>query len=204
MSRYRGPRLRIVRRLQQQLPGLTRKVEDVRTNPPGQHGAARRGRVSDYRLRLEEKQKLRFNYGLSERQMRNYFRSANSKKGDTGKNLLQLLESRLDNVVFRMGLAPTIPAARQMVSHGHIEVDAKRVNIPSYAVSVGSAITLREKSKRHPVAVETREDPALSLPDYLEFDEQNLLGTVKRLPEREDIPLDVEENFVVEYYSRIA
>lgn len=204
MSRYRGPKLRIVRRLQQQLPGLTRKVEDVRANPPGQHGAARRGRTSDYRLRLEEKQKLRFNYGITEKQMRNYYRSANGQKGDTGKILLQLLESRLDNVVFRMGFAPTIPAARQLVSHGHVVVNESRVNIPSYSVKPGNSISLREKSKKHPVTVESREDPTLSLPEYLDMDADKLVGTFKRVPERDDIPLEVEENSVVEYYSGIS
>lgn len=204
MSRYRGPRLRIVRRLQQQLPGLTRKVGSARTNPPGQHGALRKGRTSDYRLRLEEKQKLRFNYGLNESQLRNYFRAASRKKGDTGKILLQLIESRLDNVVFRMGLAPTIPAARQLVSHGHVVVNADRVNMPGYSVQPGNVISLREKSRTHPVVVETREDPSLSLPDYLEMHAQELSAVVKRVPEREDIPLDVQENFVVEYYSRVS
>ena len=203
MSRYTGPRLRVVRRFQQQIPGLARKSDGVRTNPPGQHGE-RRTRMTDYRLRLEEKQKLRYNYGVTERQLRKYFREAKRIKGDTGKNLLQLLESRLDNVVFRLGFAPTVPAARQLVSHGHIAVNGSRVNIPSYVMHAGDVITPTEKSNKHPVIIETVENPSLSLADYLDLDEKKPEGIFKRPPEREDIPLEVQENFVVEYYSRVA
>lgn len=203
MSRYTGPRLRVVRRYQQQLPGLTRKVDGVRTNPPGQHGE-RRIRSSDYRLRLEEKQKLRFNYGLTERQMRRYFRQARRGKGDTGKHLLRLLECRLDNVVFRLGFAPTIPAARQLVSHGHITVNGRRTNVPSYSLAVGEVVAPREASKNHPILVETLAHPSLSLPDYLDLDDSKLQGVMKRAPEREDTPVEVQENFVVEFYSRVG
>lgn len=203
MSRYTGPRLRIVRRFQQQIPGLARKTDGVRTNPPGQHGE-RRTRSTDYRLRLEEKQKLRFNYGVTERQLRKYFREAKRIKGDTGKNLLQLLESRLDNVIFRLGFAPTVPAARQLVSHGHISVNGSKVNIPSYVMHAGDVIAPTEKSKTHPVILETVQNPSLSLADYLDLDEKKPEGVFKRAPEREDIALEVLENFVVEYYSRVA
>lgn len=203
MSRYTGPRLRVVRRFQQQIPGLSRKSDGVRTNPPGQHGE-RRTRMSDYRLRLDEKQKLRYNYGVTERQLRKYFKEAKRVKGDTGKNLLQLLESRLDNVVFRLGFAPTVPAARQLVSHGHLTVNGQRLNIPSYNVQPGDVISPLEKSKTHPVVVETVANPSLMLADYLELDEKKLEGVFKRIPEREDIALEVQENFVVEYYSRVA
>jgi small subunit ribosomal protein S4 len=137
-----------VRRFQQQLPGLTRKTDGVRSNPPGQHGA-RKGRASDYRLRLDEKQKLVYNYGLGERQLRNYFKTAARRKGDTGKNLLALLESRLDNVVFRLGFAPTIPAARQVVKHGHITVNGRRVDVPSYPLRPGDSIGVCEGSRQH-------------------------------------------------------
>jgi small subunit ribosomal protein S4 len=206
MSRYTGPRLRLVRRFGQQLPGLTRKGEGARQNPPGQHGqqAGRRGRASDYRLRLLEKQKLRFNYGLGERQLRSYFRAAAQRKGNTGENLLAMLESRLDNVVFRIGFAPTVAAARQLVSHGHVQVNAHRVDIPSYLCRPGDVITLRERSRQHPVVTETLQDPSLSLPDYLDYDGEKLAATVKRAPERADIPLEVQENFVVEFYSRVG
>ncbi|MBL4620879.1 MAG: 30S ribosomal protein S4 [Immundisolibacteraceae bacterium] len=203
MSRYTGPRLRVVRRFQQQIPGLARKSDGVRTNPPGQHGE-RRIRMSDYRLRLDEKQKLRYNYGVTERQLRKYFREAKRLKGDTGKNLLTLLESRLDNVIFRLGFAPTVPAARQLVSHGHVAINGSRVNIPSYVVKAGDVITPSEKSKAHPVIVETVANPSLSLADYLDLDEKKLEGIFKRAPDRQDIALEVQENFVVEYYSRVA
>lgn len=203
MSRYTGPRLRVVRRFQQQIPGLARKSDGVRTNPPGQHGE-RRIRMSDYRLRLDEKQKLRYNYGVTERQLRKYFREAKRLKGDTGKNLLTLLESRLDNVIFRLGFAPTVPAARQLVSHGHVAINGGRVNIPSYVVKAGDIITPSEKSKAHPVIVETVANPSLTLADYLDLDEKKLEGVFKRAPDRQDIALEVQENFVVEYYSRVA
>lgn len=203
MARYTGPRLRVVRRFQQQLPGLTRKTDGVRSNPPGQHGA-RRGRASDYRLRLDEKQKLVYNYGVGERQLRNYFKTAARRKGDTGKNLLTLLESRLDNVVFRLGFAPTIPAARQVVKHGHITVNGRRVDVPSYPLRPGDVIGVCEGSRQHPVIVETLQSPSLSLPDYLDLDAGKMTGTFRHLPERADIPLEVQENFVVEYYSRVS
>lgn len=203
MARYTGPRLRVVRRFQQQLPGLTRKTDGVRSNPPGQHGA-RKGRASDYRLRLDEKQKLVYNYGLGERQLRNYFKTAARRKGDTGKNLLALLESRLDNVVFRLGFAPTIPAARQVVKHGHITVNGRRVDVPSYPLRPGDSIGVCEGSRQHPVIVETLQSPSLSLPDYLDLDASKMTGTFRHLPERADIPLEVQENFVVEYYSRVS
>jgi small subunit ribosomal protein S4 len=192
-----------VRRFQQQLPGLTRKTDGVRSNPPGQHGA-RRGRASDYRLRLDEKQKLIYNYGIGERQLRNYFKAAASRKGDTGKNLLTLLESRLDNVVFRLGFAPTIPAARQVVKHGHVTVNGRRVDIPSYQLRPGDVIGISENSRKHPVIVETLQSPSLSLPDYLDLNAGEMTGTFRHQPERTDVPLEVAENFVVEYYSRVS
>ncbi len=203
MARYTGPRLRVVRRFQQQLPGLTRKTDGVRSNPPGQHGA-RRSRASDYRLRLDEKQKLIYNYGIGERQLRNYFKTAASRKGDTGKNLLTLLESRLDNVVFRLGFAPTIPAARQVVKHGHVTVNGRRVDIPSYQLRPGDVIGISEGSRKHPVIVETLQSPSLSLPDYLDLNAGEMTGTFRHQPERTDVPLEVAENFVVEYYSRVS
>ncbi|GAB4356255.1 MAG: 30S ribosomal protein S4 [Immundisolibacter sp.] len=203
MARYTGPRLRVVRRFQQQLPGLTRKTDGVRSNPPGQHGA-RRNRASDYRLRLDEKQKLIYNYGIGERQLRNYFKAAASRKGDTGKNLLTLLESRLDNVVFRLGFAPTIPAARQVVKHGHITVNGRRVDIPSYQLRPGDVVGVSEGSRKHPVILETLQSPSLSLPDYLDLNASNMTGTFRHPPERTDVPLEVAENFVVEYYSRVS
>lgn len=203
MSRYTGPRLRIVRRFGQQLPGLTRKGEGARQNPPGQHGT-RRVRASDYRLRLIEKQKLRYNYGLTERQLRNYFRAAAQRKGNTGENLLSVIESRLDNVVFRIGFAPTIPAARQLVSHGHIQVNGHRVDIASYLCRPGDVIAPHAGARQKAVIQDSLQDPSLSLPDYLEYDTEKQAATYKRAPERTDIPLEVQENFVVEFYSRVG
>lgn len=203
MSRYTGPRLRLVRRFGQQLPGLTRKGEGARQGPPGQHGQ-RRVRASDYRLRLLEKQKLRYNYGLSERQLRNYFHAAAQRKGNTGENLLSMIESRLDNVVFRLGFAPTIPAARQLVSHGHVQVNGQRVDIPSYLCRPGDVIAPREKARENTLIKDSLQDPTLSLPDYLEYNSEQMSGTVKRAPERADVPLELQENFVVEFYSRVG
>lgn len=202
MSRYRGPRLRIVRRLGD-LPGLTRKSAR-RAYPPGQHGQARKKR-SEYAIRLEEKQKLRFNYGLTETQLLRYVRRARRVTGSTGQVLLQLLEMRLDNTVFRLGMAPTIPAARQIVNHGHITVNGRSVNIPSYQCRPGEVIGVvnREASRK---LVETNlQYPGLAnMPSHLELDKNKLEGKVNSVIEREWIALQVNELLVVEYYSRQA
>lgn len=204
MARYSGPRLKIVRRFGQHLPGLTRKSAENRPYPPGQHGLGRRPKASDYRIRLEEKQKLRLNYGISERQLRKYFRQAAATKGDTGQNLLQLLESRLDNVVFRAGYAPTIPAARQLVTHGHMRVNGKKVDIPSYILKAGDTIGLREKSKTVAIITETFPAPTLEIPTYLSRDDAKLEASYTGLPSRDDIPVDIQENLIIEHYSRVA
>jgi len=204
MARFTGPRLKIIRRFSQHLPGLTRKSAENRPYPPGVHGTGRRPKASDYRIRLEEKQKLRFNYGLNERQLRSLFKKAAQAKGDTGQNLLQLLESRLDNVVFRAGFAPTAPAARQLVGHGHLKVNGKKVDIPSYRLRVGDMLTLREKSKKHPLVAESFPAPSLEVPTYLTRDLGKLEATFTAVPTRDDIPLDVQENLIVEFYSRVS
>lgn len=202
MSRYRGPRLRVVRRLGD-LPGLSRKTPR-RAYPPGQHGQARKKR-SEYAIRLEEKQKLRFNYGLSERQLLRYVRKARRVTGSTGQVLLQLLEMRLDNTVFRLGMAPTIPAARQLVNHGHITVNGKSVNIPSYQCRAGEVITVQDKEVSRKLVEANLQFPGLAhLPSHLEFDKQKLVGKVNGIVEREWVALQVNELLVVEYYSRIA
>ena len=144
MARYRGPRVKICRALGVMLPGLTNK-EVTRQYPPGQHGSQRRSKPSDYKIRLQEKQKLRYHFGLLENQFRGYMSEAARRKGPTGSNLVNILESRLDNVVWRLGFAPTIPAARQMVVHRHIEINGKRVDRPSYQVKVGDIISIKEK-----------------------------------------------------------
>lgn len=204
MARNTGPRLKIVRRFQEPLPGLTQKNGERRPYPPGQHGPGRRAKVSDYRIRLEEKQKLRFNYGLSERQLRRYFKRAIKTKGDTGALLLQLLESRLDNVVFRAGFAPTIPGARQLINHGHIRVNNKKVDIASFVVRVNDVVSVREKSRKIPVVVSTLAARPLELPSYLTVDSEKFEATINGAPTRDDVPVDVQEQLIVEFYSRVA
>jgi small subunit ribosomal protein S4 len=202
MSRYRGPRLRIVRRLGD-LPGLTRKVAR-KAYPPGQHGQDRKKR-SEYAIRLEEKQKLRFNYGLTERQLLRYVRKARRAVGSTGQVLLQLLEMRLDNTVFRMGMAPTIPGARQVVNHGHITVNGRVVDIPSYQCRAGDVIAVRDTERSRKLVQTNLEFPGLAnLPSHLEFDKNKLQGKVNGVIEREWVALQINELLVVEYYSRQA
>jgi small subunit ribosomal protein S4 len=202
MSRYRGPRLRITRRLGD-LPGLTRKSAR-RAYPPGQHGQARK-KKSEYAVRLEEKQKLRFNYGLSEKQLRRYVQKARRASGSTGLVLLQLLEMRLDNTVFRMGMAPTIPAARQLVNHGHVTINGKVVDIASYQCRPGEVVAVREKEGSKKLVEANLQYPGLSnLPSHLEFDKNKLVGKVNGLCEREWVALQINELLVVEYYSRLV
>ena len=202
MSRYRGPRLRIVRRLGE-LPGLTRKSAR-RAYPPGQHGQNRKKR-SEYAIRLEEKQKLRLNYGLTEKQLLRYVRKARRVTGSTGQVLLQLLEMRLDNTVFRMGMAPTIPAARQLVNHGHVTVNGRVVNIASYQCRPGEEIAVRDKEASKKLVEANLQYPGLAnLPNHLEFDKNKLAGKVNSVIEREWVALQVNELLVVEYYSRQA
>ncbi len=202
MARYRGPRLRVVRRLGE-LPGLTRK-SPRRAYPPGQHGQARKKR-SEYAVRLEEKQKLRFNYGLTERQLLRYVRKARRASGSTGQALLQLLEMRLDNTVFRLGMAPTIPSARQLVNHGHVTVNGRAVNIPSYQCRPGDVITVRDSDRSRKLVETNLQFPGLAnLPSHLEFDKNKMTGRVNSVIEREWVALQINELLVVEYYSRQA
>ncbi len=202
MSRYRGPRLRVVRRLGD-LPGLTRK-QPRRSYPPGQHGQARKKR-SEYAIRLEEKQKLRFNYGITEKQLLRYVRRARRATGSTGQSLLQLLEMRLDNTVFRLGMAGTIPAARQLVNHGHVMVNGRVVNIASYQCRPGEVISVRDTDRSRRLVQQNLEYPGLAnLPSHLEFDKNNLTGKVNSVVEREWVALQINELLVVEYYSRKA
>lgn len=202
MARYRGPRLRVVRRLGE-LPGLTRK-SPKRAYPPGQHGQARKKRT-EYAVRLEEKQKLRYNYGLTERQLLRYVRKARRASGSTGESLLQLLEMRLDNTVFRMGMAPTIPAARQLVNHGHVTVNGSVVDIPSFQCKPGMEIGVRDSDRSRKLVEENLQFPGLAnLPSHLEFDKNKLTGKVNGIIDREWVALSINELLVVEYYSRQA
>ncbi|BAZ38916.1 30S ribosomal protein S4 [Calothrix sp. NIES-4101] len=202
MSRYRGPRLRITRRLGE-LPGLSRKSAR-RAYAPGQHGQNRKKR-SEYAIRLEEKQKLRFNYGVSEKQLLRYVRKARRVTGSTGQVLLQLLEMRLDNTVFRLGMAPTIPAARQLVNHGHVLINGREVNIASYQCRPGDQIAVRNNDRSKKLVEANLQYPGLAnIPSHLEFDKNKLEGKVNGVVEREWVALQINELLVVEYYSRQA
>ncbi|PAX52617.1 30S ribosomal protein S4 [Brunnivagina elsteri] len=202
MSRYRGPRLRITRRLGE-LPGLSRKTAR-RAYPPGQHGQNRKKR-SEYAIRLEEKQKLRFNYGVTENQLLRYVRKARRVAGSTGQVLLQLLEMRLDNTIFRLGMAPTIPAARQLVNHGHVLINGREVNIASYQCRPGDQVTIRNNDRTKKMVEANLQYPGLAnLPSHLEFDKNKLEGKVNSVIEREWVALQINELLVVEYYSRQA
>lgn len=202
MSRYRGPRLRIVRRLGE-LPGLSRK-SPRRAYPPGQHGQARRKR-SEFAIRLEEKQKLRLNYGITEKQLVRYVKKARRATGSTGQALLELLEMRLDNTVFRLGMAGTIPGARQLVCHGHVTVNGQVVDIPSYQCRPGDVVAVRDRERSRKLVQGNMEFPGLAnVPSHLEFDKNTLTGKVNSVIEREWVALQINELLVIEYYSRKA
>ncbi|AIE75559.1 30S ribosomal protein S4 [Synechocystis sp. PCC 7339] len=202
MSRYRGPRLRIVRRLGE-LPGLSRK-SPRRAYPPGQHGQARRKR-SEYAIRLEEKQKLRLNYGITEKQLVRYVKKARRATGSTGQALLELLEMRLDNTVFRLGMAGTIPGARQLVCHGHITVNGQVVDIPSYQCRPGDVVSVRDRDRSRKLVETNMEFPGLAnVPSHLEFDKNTFTGKVNSVIDREWVALQINELLVIEYYSRKA
>nr|YP_010337620.1 ribosomal protein S4 [Dixoniella grisea]UNJ17205.1 ribosomal protein S4 [Dixoniella grisea] len=198
MSRYRGPKVRIIRRLGA-LPGLIRKVLR-RSYRPGQHGQRSR-KPSEYAIRLEEKQKLRFNYGIGEKQLLKYIQIAKKTKGSTGLVLLQLIEMRLDNILFRLGMAPTIPAARQLVNHGHICVNEKVVSISSFQCKPKDVISLKSSDKLKKLI-----NASLSLqskcPSHLEFDKSKYVGQVNNIINRESILLPLNELLVIEFYSK--
>jgi len=201
MARYIGPRTRKSRRMRQLLDENKAKYFDRRPYPPGEHG---RGRIreSQYQTQLLEKQKLRHIYGVLEKQFRRYYKEAARQRGITGENLLQILETRLDNVVYRSGLARTRPQARQLVNHGHFRVNAKRVDIPSYQVRAGDVITMRERSvELFPVrqAVDTIDRPS---PEWLDVDASERKISVSVLPSRPQIDTQIQEQLVVELYSK--
>jgi len=202
MSRFTGPRLKVMRALGVDLPGLSRKSIEQRPTPPGQHGAkAVRRKKSDFGIKLMEKQKLRFNYGLSERQLRRLMVDARRGKAPTGETLLQLLERRLDNVVFRAGFAPTIAAARQLVSHRHLQLNGKVVSIPSIRLRVGDEVSLKPASAQIPIVNETLKDMPLIRPEWLSWDETQRVARIVHLPAAEDVPFPVDVQQVVEYYA---
>ena len=203
MARYRGPRLKVCRQVGVVLPGLTNKGALKRPFPPGQHGTRRKTKQSDFKDRMVEKQKFRFHYGILEKQFRRYVAEASRRKGEAGRNLVSLLESRLDNVVWRLGLAATIPAARQLVVHGHITVNGVRTDRPSYSVKPGQEIAVHEKSKSKPFIQANLEAAASRVrPGYLDFDPAKALGKMVIAPEREDIPFEANAQKIIEYYSQ--
>jgi len=203
--RYRGPKAKVMRRFGVLLASSPKyaRILEKRPNPPGQHGArARRGKIGAYGSRLNEKQKLRAFYGIAERQMRRYVAEATRRQGPTGTNLLQILEQRLDAVVARLGLAPTLWAARQLVAHGHVRVDGKRVDIPSYQVRPGQTITLTERMKRSRQMAVWAERGGILPPAYLELDRDTMTGRLVKVPDRDEIPIPVDDRLIVEFYSR--
>ena len=208
MARYRGPVEKIERRLDADL-GLKgerrlsgKSALEKRPYAPGQHGQ-RRGKISEYGLQLREKQKAKFMYGVSEKQFRKYFKEAARRSGNTGENLITLIEQRLDNVVYRMGFATTRANARQFVTHGHILVDGKKVDIPSYIVKPGQIIEVKEKSKTNVQIVRALElTSQTGMVDWVDVDKDKVSGKFTRIPEREEIVIPVEERLIVELYSK--
>lgn len=199
MARYTGPKHKLSRRLGISLSGTGKDLK--RPFPPGQHGANQRRKPSEYGMQLMEKQKLRHMYGMTEKPFRNLFNRAAKMPGIVGENFMILLESRLDNLVYRLGLSNTRAGARQLVSHGHITVDGKKVDIASYIVSPGQVIGLRERS-RSLKAISEALSNRNHVADYLEFDEQAMEGKYIRLPERAELPPEIDERQIVEFYSR--
>jgi len=201
MARYTGPKTKIARKFGEPIFGEDKSFEK-RNYPPGQHGnARRRGKKSEYAIQLMEKQKAKFTYGILERQFRNIFEKASRSKGVTGEVLLQLCESRLDNVVFRLGLSPTRSGARQLVSHRHITINGSILNIPSYQVKVGDVVGVREKSKSLNLIVEAKGKDA-SAYEWLSWNKEQLQGTFVSIPERLQIPENIKEQLIVELYSK--
>ncbi|MBG9773354.1 30S ribosomal protein S4 [Brevibacillus laterosporus] len=198
MSRYTGPRHKLARRLGISLDGTGKDLK--RNFAPGQHGQSRR-KLTEYGIQLQEKQKLRHMFGVNEKQFRRTFEHAQKMRGVLGENFMKLLESRLDNVVFRMGFAATRPAARQLVNHGHMTVNGKKVDIASYRVQPGDVITLREKSRGLTIVKESLEARSF-VPNYITFDDNKVEGTFTRLPDRSEMPAEINETLIVEWYSR--
>ena len=202
MARYIGPKSKIARKFGEPIYGPDKHL-DRKNFPPGQHGVSKkRKKTSEYGLQLREKQKAKYTYGVLERQFRNTFQKASKSKGVTGQVLLQLLESRLDNVVYRFGVAPTRSAARQLVSHRHITVNGDVVNIPSYQVKPGDIVGVREKSKSLESIIDSLTTRKYSKLSWLEWDDAQMAGKFMNIPERADIPEDIKEQLIIELYSK--
>lgn len=198
MARYRGPKAKIARRFREPIFGPMKAIERKK-HGPGQHGRGRRSKPSNYKIQLDEKQKAKYTYGLLERQFRKLFQKAASKKGVTGEVFLQLLESRLDNTIYRMGFAPTRRAARQLVSHKHVLVNGRIMNIPSHLLRPGDKVEIREKSKSLEIVNEKAGRGGFP---WLETDAKTLKGSFLSYPEREQIPENIKESLIVELYSK--
>jgi small subunit ribosomal protein S4 len=208
MARYIGPTCKLARRegadLSLKSPARALDSKCNLEQKPGQHGASKRARLSDYAVQLREKQKVKRIYGLLERQFRNVYAKASNQKGNTGENLLRILESRLDNIVYRMGFAVTRAQARQLVSHKAVTVNGKTVNLPSFQVAAGDEVAIAERAKKQ---LRVQESLTLSqemdlVPGWVEVDAKKMVGTMKALPERSDLPSDINENLIVELYSK--
>lgn len=199
MARYTGPKARINRKFGEQVLGNAKTKKNY---PPGQHGNGRHPKASEYGIQLREKQKAKYTYGVLERQFRNMYEKASRMKGVRGEILIQLLEQRLDNVVFRLGLAPSRAAARQLVNHRHIVVDGKVLNIPSYTVQPGQVVGIRERSKNLEVIADALQSNSHNQYPWLAWDNASLSGTFLHIPERADIPENIKEQSIVELYSK--
>ena len=203
MSKRHSAKYKLDRAMGENLWGRSKSPVNKRSYGPGQHGQRRKSKVSDFGLQLKAKQKLKGYYGnITEKQFAKTYDEATRRKGNTSENLIGLLESRLDAIVYRAKFVPTVWAARQFVSHGHVLVNGKKVDIPSYSVKVGDVITLRERSREQAAFKALREGTGVVTPKWLTFDAQNLTGTVAAMPAREDIDCPIEEHLIVELYSR--
>ena len=203
MARYTGPRLRIIRRIGTELPGLTTRTLSRRPYPPGATAAGKRpNKVSEFGLRLREKQKLRYHYGLTERGLRLVYGRAYRMAGDTGRNMINLLESRLDNLVWRSGLTRTIPAARQLIGHGHVNLGGRRAKSPGQLVGIGDSFQVREKARNREDLRVTVNSPILERPTGLKVDLDTLSVTVEALPGTDQTPCPVDVQKVIEYFAK--
>jgi small subunit ribosomal protein S4 len=202
MARYTGPKSRIARRFREPIFGPDKALER-KNYPPGMHGASkRRGKESEYKIQLMEKQKVKYTYGVLERQFENLFHKASAKEGITGELLLKFLEARLDNTVYRLGIAPTRSGARQLVSHKHITVNGEVVNIPSYSLRAGDVIAVRERSQSLEAITHSVAGRTINKYHWLEWDARNLTGKFLNYPSRDEIPENIKENLIVELYSK--
>lgn len=201
MARYNGPKAKIARRFNDPIFGHSKALQK-KAYPPGQHGRGRRRKQSEYAIQLMEKQKAKYTYGVLEKQFANLFDKASRRSGITGEILLQLLEARLDNMVFRLGIAPTRRAARQLVSHKHVTVNGEIVNIPSYHVQPGDVVAVREKSKSLELISDSVAANTVQRYPWLEFNKADLAGKMINVPSRDDIPENIKEQLIVELYSK--